>query len=309
VKLLEEIKIVHQASRGIYGSPRLHRELHNRGNTCPRHRVARLMAKEGIVAKVRRRYRVTTRQREGAIASPDLLGREFVAECPHQVWVSDITYIWTTEGWLSLAVILDLFPRAIVGWATSGRIDPQLVCTAFRRALWQYRPRSPVIFHSDRPSQYTSKMFRALLAEQSLPFVQSNGSSCYDNAVTASFFHTLKTESVDFEHYQSPVEAHQHLLDYIEVFYNQKRLHSSLTYHTPGQTLQEINNTTKRLNSLSLESGELHLGHYQPHSFGVEPYVRQRPPFRVEPYVRQQVGSVALLCRTGCGCRLGVVHS
>ena len=201
------------------------------------------MAKEDIIAKVRRpRYRLTTRQRQGAHYAPDLLKRNFTAERPHQVWTSQSTYIWTTQGCLSLAVILDLFPRAIVGWATSGRIDAQLLCTAFRRALWQYRPRSPVIIHSDRPSQDTSKMFRALLAMQSLPSVQSNGSSCYDNAVTESFFHTLKTESVDFEHYQSRVYAHQHLFDYIEVFYNQQRLHSSLGYHTPEQTLQGINN-------------------------------------------------------------------
>jgi len=242
VRLLEEIKIVHQASRGIYGSPRVHRELNNRGNACGRHRVARLMAKEGITAKVRRRYRVTTRQRQGATYAPDLLEREFTAERPHQVWTSDITYIWTTEGWLYLAVILDLFSRAIVGWSTSERIDAQLVCTAFHRALWQYRPQSSVIVHSDRGSQYTSKMFRALLAEQQIPFIQSNGSSCYDNAVTESFFHTLKTESVDFEHYQSRIDAHQHLFDYIEVFYNHQRLHSSLGYHTPEQTLQGINN-------------------------------------------------------------------
>jgi putative transposase len=242
VRLLEEIKIVHQASRGIYGSPRVHRELNDKGTACGRHRVARLMAKEGIVAKVRRRFRVTTRQRKGVTCAPDLLERDFTTERPHQVWTSDITYIWTTEGWLYLAVILDLFSRTIVGWATSERIDAQLVCTAFHRALWQYHPRLPVIFHGDRGSQYTSKMFRALLAKQLVPCIQSNGLSCYDNAVTESFFHTLKTESVDFEHYQSRVEAHQHLFDYIEVFYNQKRLHSSLGYHTPEQKLQEINN-------------------------------------------------------------------
>jgi transposase InsO family protein len=242
VRLLEKIKIVHQESHGIYGSPRVYRELIKKGDACGRHRVARLMAKEGIVAKVRRRYRVTTRQRQGAIPAPDLVKRDFTAERPHQVWTSDITYIWTTEGWLYLAVILDLYSRAIVGWATSERIDAQLVCTAFQRALWQYRPGLSVIFHSDRGSQYTSKMFRELLAVQPVQFIQSNGLSCYDNAVTESFFHTLKTESVDFERFQSRIEAHHHLFDYIEVFYNQKRLHSSLGYHTPGETLQGINN-------------------------------------------------------------------
>lgn len=243
VRLLEKIKIIHEESHGIYGSPRVHRELIKKGNACGRNRVARLMAKEGIVAKVRRRYRTTTRQRQGAIAAPDLLKRDFTAERPHQVWTSDITYIWTAEGWLYLAVILDLYSRAIVGWATSERIDARLVCTAFQRALWQYRPGLPVIFHSDRGSQYTSRMFRDLLAAQPVKFIQSNGLSCYDNAVTESFFHTLKTESVDFEQFQSRAEAHHHLFDYIEVFYNQKRLHSSLGYHTPCETLQGINNS------------------------------------------------------------------
>jgi putative transposase len=242
VRLLEEIKTVHQESLGIYGSPRVHRELNKKGTACGRHRVARLMAKEGIVGKARRRFRVTTRQREGVSCAPDLLERNFTAERPHQVWTSDMTYIWTKEGWLYLAVILDLFSRAIVGWATSQRIDAQLVCTAFQRALGQYRPQSSVIFHSDRGSQYTGNMFRALLAKQSGLFVQSNGLSCYDNAVTESFFHTLKTESDVLEKFQSRAEVHQHLFDYIEVFYNQKRLHSSLGYHTPVEKLQGINN-------------------------------------------------------------------
>jgi len=243
VRLLEQIKIVHEESRGIYGSPRVHRELIKRGNACGRHRVARLMAKEGIVAKVHRRYRVTTRQREGVIPAPDLVKRNFTAERPHQVWTSDMTYIWTTEGWLYLAVILDLYSRAIIGWATSERIDAELVCTAFQRALRQCRPGLSVIFHSDRGSQYTSKTFRDLLAKMPGRFIQSNGLSCYDNAVSESFFHTLKTESVHFQHFQTRLEAHQHLFDYIEVFYNQKRLHSSLGYYTPWETLQGINNS------------------------------------------------------------------
>jgi putative transposase len=242
VRLLEEIKTIHQESRGTYGSPRIHRELVKRGHACGRHRVARLMAKEGIVGKIRRRYRATTRARQGAVTAPDLVNRNFTAVRPHQIWTSDITYVWTNEGWLYLAVILDVFSRAIVGWATSERINAELVCAAFQRALWQYRPGLRVIFHSDRGSQYTSKMFRALLAEQPVPFIQSNGLSCYDNAVTETFFHTLKTESLDFQHFQTRLEAHQHLFDYIEVFYNNNRLHSSLGYRTPGEILQGINN-------------------------------------------------------------------
>ncbi len=242
VRLLEEIKTIHQKSRGTYGSPRIHRELVKSGKACGRHRVARLMAKEGIVGKIRRRFRTTTRASRSAVPAPDLVQRNFTAERPHQVWTSDITYIWTIEGWLYLAVILDVFSRAIVGWATSERIDAQLVCTAFERALWQYRPGLRVIFHSDRGSQYTSKMLRALLGAQPVPCIQSNGLSCYDNAVTETFFHTLKTESLHFEHFQTRREAHQHLFEYIEVFYNQNRLHSSLGYRTPREVLQGINN-------------------------------------------------------------------
>lgn len=242
VRLLEEIRSVHAKSRGIYGSPRVHRELVKRGHVCGRHRVARLMAVEGIAGKVRRRHRTTTRQSRTAKAAPDLLKREFTAMRPHQVWTSDITYIWTDEGWLYLAVILDVFSRTIVGWATSAQINAELVCAAFRRAVWQYRPGLRAIFHSDRGSQYTSRMFRDLLRKQEVPFIQSNGLSCYDNAVTETFFHTLKTESIDFEHFRTREQVHHYLFDYIEVFYNQQRLHSSLGYHTPGETLQGINN-------------------------------------------------------------------
>jgi len=241
VRLLEQIKAVHEASRRNYGSPRIYQALKAMGVSCGRHRVARIMAKEGVVAKVGRRFRVTTRAREGAVVAPDLLKRKFTAERPHQVWVSDITYIWTIEGWLYLAAILDLFSRAIVGWATSARIDADLVCTAFRRAVDRFQPLSPVIFHSDRGSQYTGGKFRALLQAQPIPFIQSNGLSCYDNAVAESLFHTIKTESTDSELFDTRAAGHDHLFDYIEVFYHQQRLHSSIGYITPMQKLQEIN--------------------------------------------------------------------
>jgi transposase InsO family protein len=237
VRLLEEIRLVHHESRGTYGSPRMHQELNKRGHACGRHRVARLMAKEGIVGKARRRYRTTTKQNPGAKAAPDLLQRTFNALHPHHIWTSDITYIWTEEGWLYLAVVLDVFSRAIVGWATSALINADLVCTAFERAVWQYRPESWVIVHSDRGSQYTSRKFRSLLSVQDQYFIQSNGRSCYDNAVTETIFHTLKTESLNDERFLTRDEARQHLFDYIERFYNNNRLHSSLGYHTPREML------------------------------------------------------------------------
>ncbi len=238
-RLLESIKVVHRDSHGTYGSPRVHQALRRKGISCGRNRVARLMADAGLVAKARRRYRTTTRQRQGVTAAPDLLKREFTAERPHQIWTGDITYIWTEEGWLYLAVILDLFSRVIVGWATSDRIDSSLVCAALDRALYRFRPAWDLIAHSDRGSQYTSRLYRAMLERQPVPLLQSNGLSCFDNAVTESFFHTLKTELVSFEHYRSRGEAHQSLFEYIEIFYNNRRLHSSIGYQTPMEKLEK----------------------------------------------------------------------
>jgi putative transposase len=238
-KLLGEIRRVHQESHGVYGSPRVHRELARRGIRCGLHRVARLMARDRIRARAHRRFRTTTKARAGALVAPDLLQRQFVAERPHQVWTSDITYIWTMEGWLYLAVVLDLFSRLVVGWATGVRIDATLVCGAFVRAFARYRPGDELISHSDRGSQYTSQTFRQMLQQQSIVVHMNHGISCYDNAVTESFFHTLKTEWVPFQGNQTRAEVHAGLFQYLEIFYNNQRLHSSLGYRTPAEKLQD----------------------------------------------------------------------
>jgi len=184
-KLLEEIRTVHTDSRETYGSPRVFYELKAKGIRCGRHRIARLMAKAGIIARARRRYRITTRRNIKARYAPDQLQRSFVAQYPHQVWTSDITYIWTAEGWLYLAVVLDLYSRQIAGWATGSRIDASLVCRAVNSAVIRHRPTMKVILHSDRGCQYTSDVVRELLAtNQPAPLVASHGTSCYDNAVT-----------------------------------------------------------------------------------------------------------------------------
>jgi putative transposase len=239
-RLIEEIRTVHERSHGIYGSPRIHRALVHSGIRCGRHRVARLMANQEIVARARKRFRTTTKQRKGARTAPDLLQRQFVAMRPHQVWTSDITYIWTMEGWLYLAVVLDLFSRAIVGWATGSRIDATLVCQAFRRAFQRHQPGETVISHSDRGSQFTSDLFIRLIKKQSVLVLQSHGLTCYDNAVAESFFHTLKTEWVPFQENLTRAETHANLFQYLEIFYNNQRLHSSIGYLTPGEKLQEI---------------------------------------------------------------------
>jgi transposase InsO family protein len=219
------------------------RDLHAMGIRCGKNRVARLMRRHGIVAKTRRRFRATTRARKGAQYAPDRLQRTFVAELPNQVWTSDITYIWTQEGWLYLAVVLDVFSRSIVGWATSARIDAALVCEALGRALDRRSPTTQVILHSDRGSQYTGAAVRTLIEKQDIPILQSHGISCFDNAVTESFFHTLKTECVSFEHYDTREDGHLSLFDHIEVFYNRQRRHSSLGYRTPREMEESINNT------------------------------------------------------------------
>lgn len=238
-RLLERIRLVHAMSHEIYGSPRVHRELVNQGLRCGRHRVARLMARGAISSRCRKRFRKTTQVRRGARVAPDLVQRRFTAGRSHQIWTSDITYIWTMEGWLYLAVVLDLFSRAIVGWATAARIDASLVCQAFRRAFQRHRPVETLITHSDRGSQYTSDMFIDLIKAQPFTVQQSHALSCYDNAVTESFFHTLKTEWVPFQDNRTRVEAHANLFRYVEVFYNNQRLHSSLGYLTPAEKLQE----------------------------------------------------------------------
>jgi transposase InsO family protein len=235
-KLLEEIRSVHDESHKIYGSPRIFRDLRENGVSGGRHRIARLMAKAGIVGRIRRRFRITTRKDPKARYAPDQLKRSFVAERPHQIWMSDITYIWTTEGWLYLAVVMDLYSRLIVGWATGDRIDAGLVCRALSSALVRHQPATEIIFHSDRGSQYTSELLRKLMAtNQWMALLPSHARSCYDNAVAESFFHTLKTEWVYFEHYKSRQDGHRSLFEYIEMFYNRKRRHSSLDYSTPGQ--------------------------------------------------------------------------
>jgi putative transposase len=237
-ELLEHIRRFHRESRETYGSPRITYDLRAMGVRCSKNRVARLMRRNSIVAKSKRRFKVTTRAKNGAQYAPDRLQRSFASAKPNRVWTSDITYIWTREGWLYLAVVLDLFSRRIIGWATSTWIDAELVCAALRRALDRRGIPEEVIFHSDRGSQYTSLALQELISKHLGVILQSHGVSCYDNAVTESFFHTLKTECTSFEHYETREDAHRSLFDYIEVFYNRQRRHSSLGYRTPCEVEQ-----------------------------------------------------------------------
>lgn len=234
-ELLREIRACHDRVKQVYGSPRIHRDLRDRGICCGKNRVARLMRLNGIVAKQVRRFRVTTRVKNDGTYVPDQLQRRFLATRPHQIWTSDITFIWTEEGWLYLAVILDVFSRLIVSWVTSTRIDAQLVCRTLSLALQKASPAQEIIFHSDRGSQFVNADISRIFGQSPVKIKPSHAYSCYDNAITESFFHTLKTECVHHERYSTRQEAHQSLFYFIEVFYNRQRLHSALGYRTPAE--------------------------------------------------------------------------
>ncbi|MGR3293334.1 MAG: IS3 family transposase [Candidatus Scalindua sp.] len=232
-KLDQVIRKAHRRSRERYGSPRIAKELEARGVNCSENRVARRMRLSGIVAKTRRRFKVTTRSKHNHPVAYNLINQNFNTERPDQKWVSDITYVWTREGWLYLAVILDLFSRQVVGWSMSHSLSQELVLKAFRQALWRRSPGAGVIFHSDQGVQYACQAFRDMLKEHKFVQSMSGKGNCYDNAVAESFFHTLKTELVYFESYQTRDEARKSIFEYIEIFYNRQRRHSTLGYLSP----------------------------------------------------------------------------
>jgi len=232
--LLEQIKKVHQDSRELYGSPRVYAALKQQGVSCGRHRVARLMKKNKIQARIPKHYKVTTKVNPALSVAKNLLNRNFSAHKPNEKWVSDITYIKTREGWLYLAVILDLFSRRVVGMSMAARMTSELVAKAFNQAVLHRNYPKEFIYHSDRGSQYASGAFQGLLKSHKIMISMSGGGNCYDNAAMESFFHTLKTECVYLKGvYATRQEAAHDIFDYVETFYNPKRLHSTLNYRSP----------------------------------------------------------------------------
>jgi putative transposase len=231
-QLVEEIRQVHQTSRQTYGSPRVHAELKARGIECNHKRVARLMHVHGIQAKQRRRYKITTRANPRRPVAENLLKRDFTAGRPNQKWVADITYVSTHDGWLYLATVLDIFSRKIVGWSMSDRLKTNLVEDALQMALDRRQPQPGLLHHSDRGSQYTSIDYQALLERHHIRVSMSGTGNAYDNAMMESFFATLKTECVD-RRYATRTEARLAIFEYLEVFYNNQRRHSSLGYLSP----------------------------------------------------------------------------
>jgi transposase InsO family protein len=231
-KLTTCIRRVHAASRDTYGAPRVHRELIAQGQECCKNTVAKLMRRASIVPKTVRRFRITTDSRHTWWVAPNLLGRVFSAPRPNVCWLTDITFIPTREGWLYLAVILDLYSRAVVGWAMGNRLDRWLAINALNMAIAQ-RGNAPDIVHSDRGTLYTVAEYRALLAQHGIRQSMSRKADCWDNAPMESFFHTLKTELVMHCDYPTREQARSSLFEYMEVFYNRQRRHSTVNYQAP----------------------------------------------------------------------------
>lgn len=229
--LTQRIRAIHAASRDTYGAPRVHAELIAQGERCCLNTVAKLMRRAGIVPKTVRRFRVTTDSRHTQ-AAPNLLGRVFSAAAPNACWLTDITFIATREGWLYLAVILDLYSRAVLGWAMGNRLDRWLAINALQMAIAR-RGKAPAILHSDRDAVYSTAAYRALLAQHGIRQSMSRKADCWDNAPMESFFHTLKTELVHHCDYHSREQARSSLFEYMEAFYNRQRRHSSINYEAP----------------------------------------------------------------------------
>ena len=228
-----DITAIHTESKRRYGSPRIHAELRERGCRTSRKRVARLMRRRGLAARRRRRFRVTTHSQHSRPIVPNHLARQFERATPDQAWVTDITYIWTGEGWLYLAIVLDLCSRFAVGWAVSERITDDLTLDALTMALQRRRPPQGLLHHSDRGSQYASRDYQRVLDAHGIVGSMSRRGNCWDNAVAESFFATLKTELVDEAGWATRDAARVELFEYLEVFYNGQRRHSALGYLSP----------------------------------------------------------------------------
>lgn len=238
----ERIVRLYHANRQVYGNPRIHAVLRAEGEHCGRKRVARLMRELGLSAKARKhRTRTTDSQHEHPVA-PNLLNRDFTATAPNTKWVADITGVWTWEGWLYLAVVLDIYSHMVVGWTMESHRDEALVEQAALMALARRHPEPGLLHHSDRGSQYTSQDYQALPAQCGIVVSMSRKADCYDNALMESFIGTLKTECVDRESYQTRQEARHSIFEYLEVFYNRQRLHSSLGYVSPARYEQLVGN-------------------------------------------------------------------
>ena len=245
-KLLSKIRAFHLASRKIYGSPRIHQDLVESGDSVGVNRVARLMRENNIQSKVAKKFIVTTDSKHTHAPAPDRLQRDFQVLTPNQAWVSDTTFVRTRQGWLYLAVVLELYSRRVVGWSMGDQNSSQLVKDALTMALWRTGQAKDIVVHSDQGSTYASASYQQMLKEHQLVCSMSRKGECLDNAVAESFFGTLKTELVDHEDYRTRAEARQGLFEYIEVFYNRQRRHSYLGYVSPEEYEKKTLNSIVR---------------------------------------------------------------
>jgi transposase InsO family protein len=233
-QLTERIEDAYQENRGKYGSPRIHAALKSQGIHCGRKRIARLMREKNLSARRKRRKARTTNSHHRFPIASHLLKRDFTADAPNKKWMTDMTYIPTSEGWLYLAGVIDAYSRKLVGWAMGKEHDALLVKQALHMALSQRQPGAGLVHHSDRGSEYASKSYQDMLRQQGIQISMSRKGDCYDNALIESFWGTLKNECFQQEIYRTRKEAKTALFDYIEVFYNRKRKHSSLGYLSPA---------------------------------------------------------------------------
>ena len=237
VQMLALIRAIHTEFKGAYGSPRMSEELRGRGFPASKERVERLMRENGIRARHKRRFKATTDSKHGLPVAPNLLDRNFTPVAPNRVWAADLTYIWTAEGWLYLAVVLDLFNREIIGWSLKPRMTKDIVIDALTMAWFRRKPAPGLIHHSDRGSQYASHAFQARLKAYGMICSMSRKGNCWDNAPTESFFNSYKNERVHGTRYETRTEAIADAFDYIEPFYNRRRRHSTLGCTSPQDFL------------------------------------------------------------------------
>ena len=234
-ELLEWVLKIAEETDYTYGVRRMKKALNLLGYPVGKQMTRSLMTEAGVKVKQRKKYKVTTDSDHKQPVFENVLKREFNTQKPDLAWVADITYIWTQEGWLYLAVVIDLYSRKVVGWSMNSRMNARLVCDALTMAIWQRKPDEGLIHHSDRGSQYASKQFRKVLDVHKIVGSMSRKGDCWDNAVVESFFGSLKQERVQWRNYQTRYEAQQDILQYITMFYNSQRLHSYLGYKSPNQ--------------------------------------------------------------------------
>lgn len=238
-KLISKVREIHKQTRGAYGSRRMSKKLRAEGYDVGRHQARTLMKKAKVEYKLRKKFKRTTDSTHNLPVAGNLLNRDFNTKHPNTVWCTDISYLWTIEGWLYLAVVMDLYSRKIVGWTLSNTLKTSLAKEALEMAYWRRKPKEGLLHHSDRGSQYASETYQKLLSTYKMTCSMSRKGNCWDNAVVESFFSSLKTERANDTVYRTRNEARQDVFDYIEMFYNSNRLHSHLEYKSPNEYEKE----------------------------------------------------------------------